>query len=90
MRPPPFFLPVIALASVFCTAAQAFGSIDPFNTEALAPPRPLLTPAADTGQAVCQTLPAETIYGVLEVVDQALCRNPKTYEAWASARAQAA
>ena len=90
MRPPPFFLPLIALASVFCTAAQAFGSIDPFNTEALAPPRPLLTPAADAGQAVCQTLPADTIYGVLEVVDQALCRNPKTYEAWASARAQAA
>ena len=90
MRPPPFFLPVIALASVFCTAAQAFGSIDPFNTEALAPPRPLLSPAADTGQAVCQTLPTDTVYGVLEVVDQALCRNPKTYEAWANARAQAA
>ena len=38
----------------------------------------------------CQALPADAAYGVLEVVDLALCRNPTTREVWSFARVQAA
>ncbi len=70
--------------------ALAFDPADPFNTVAITPPPPRLQLPADPTFTPCQTLPADAVYGVLDVVDQALCRNPKTHEAWASARAQAA
>ena len=38
----------------------------------------------------CQALPADAVYGVLEVVDLALCKNPTTREVWSFARVQAA
>ena len=82
-------LPLVMLA-LLAPAAMAFGLADPFNTEAITPPSPLLFPAAETKATPCQTPTAGTIYGVLEVVDQALCQNPKTHEAWANARVQAA
>jgi len=85
------FLPTIAvLAAVLSTKAAAFGPPDPFDTNSITPPRPMLAPPAGSSFVPCQALPPDTIYGVLEVVDQALCRNPKTHEAWANARAQAA
>ena len=83
-------LPLAVLAVFSLPEAMAFGAIDPFDTEAITPPRPLLSPAPESGYAPCQDLPANTVYGVLEVVDQALCRNPQTHEAWANARYQAA
>ena len=86
-RPLLFFA---ALAALPASRAGAFGTADPFDTEAIAPPRPLLAPPAGSGFVPCRPLPAETVYGVLEVVDQALCRNPRTHEAWASARVEAA
>lgn len=63
---------------------------DPFNTELVTPPRPLLAPEAASALDPCRAPVADSIYGVLEVVDLALCQNPKTHEAWANARAQAA
>ena len=69
---------------------MAFGSVDPFSTEAATPPHPALFPATDGTYLPCQPLPAGTTYGVVEVVDLALCQNPKTHESWANARAQAA
>lgn len=38
----------------------------------------------------CQALPADGAYGVLEVIDLALCKNPRTRELWSVARVQAA
>ncbi len=69
---------------------MAFGAIDPFSTAATTPPRPALLPSADGAYQPCQPLPAGATYGVIEVVDLALCQNPKTHESWANARAQAA
>ena len=83
-------LTFIALAGSVVPPAIAFSATDPFNTEALAPPRPLLFPAADRADLPCRAVAAATIYGVLEVVDLALCQNPRTHEGWANARAQAA
>lgn len=90
MTPRTAFLSLIALAIPTVPAALAFGPADPFRTEALAPPRPLLTPGADAASAPCPPVVATTVYDVLEVVDLALCQNPRTREAWASARVQAA
>lgn len=87
-------LPAIALLAaplaVLPAGAAAIGSADPFGTASVTPPRPMLTPPAGSAFAPCQQFSAGTVYGVLEVVDQALCRNPRTHEAWANARAQAA
>jgi len=90
MTPRSALLSLIALAIPTVPAALAVGPADPFQTEALAPPRPLLTPVAEAASTPCPAPAATTIYGVLEVVDLALCQNPRTREAWASARAQAA
>ncbi len=81
---------VALLATVASTNVSAFGSPDPFDTDSITPPHPLLAAPSGTSFVPCQPLPAEALYGVLEVVDQALCRNPKTHEAWANARVQAA
>jgi len=83
-------LTFIALAGGVVPPAIAFSAIDPFNTEAIAPPRPLLFPAQERADLPCRAVAAETVYGVLEVVDLALCQNPRTHEAWANARGQAA
>ena len=80
-------LTLTALASTIAAEAMAFGLVDPFSTEAITPPHPVLFPSS---YAPCQALPAGTTYGVLEVVDLALCQNPKTHESWANTRVQAA
>ena len=80
-----------ALALVLTTLAAdlpAFEASDPFATRAITPARPAPTVA---GVALpCQIPPADAVYGVLEVVDLALCRNPTTREVWSAARVQAA
>ncbi|WP_291987132.1 TolC family protein [Candidatus Accumulibacter sp. ACC007] len=64
---------------------------DPFATDAITPPRPALDlSAVQNAYLPCQALPDDTPYGVLEVVDLALCKNPTTREVWAIARLQAA
>ncbi len=50
---------------------------DPFGTAAGIPPVPCTRPAGNE------------VLGLAEVIDQALCNNPQTREAWAAARAQA-
>ena len=81
-------LTLTAVAISFAQQAMAFGLADPFATEAIAPPPPLLFPT--TGAAPCHPPAPDAVYGLLEVVDRALCENPKTREAWANARVQAA
>ena len=90
MRSHPLFLAFAFVVSTVAHGADVFRSADPFNTDAIAPPRPLLSPVADSAYAPCRELPAGAIYSVLEVVDLALCQNPKTRESWANARSQAA
>jgi outer membrane protein len=85
-------LPVLLLTALSMDV-MAFGSFepfDPFDTTALIPPRMVLPPQPEISFVPCQRLPAETVFGVLEVVDLALCQNPSTNEAWANARVQAA
>ena len=79
-----------ALTAALSTHAGAFGSPDPFSTELLAPPRPVLATVSGSDFLPCQPLAPNAVYGVLQVVNQALCRNPITHEAWANARVQAA
>ena len=85
-----FSLVFIALLTVFPVAGHAFEMDDPFNTEAITPPRPLLYPERENAAEPCQPIASNTVFGVVEVVDLALCQNPKTREVWANARVQAA
>lgn len=82
-------LPVLLLIALSADV-MAFGSLDPFDTTALTPPRLVLPPQPEIAFVPCLALPADTVFGVLEVVDLALCQNPSTHEAWANARVQAA
>lgn len=70
--------------------ASAGGVDDPFDTDLLTPPRVALVMEPRGVSSPCPEFSIEATYGVLEVVNFALCRNPKTYESWANARAQAA
>lgn len=90
MQPRLSLLTLAALASTLSSTAMALGTADPFNTELITPPRPLLAPAASDRAQPCISPAADSTYGVLDVVDLALCHNPTTREAWANARAQAA
>ena len=83
-------LSIAALTASLAPQATAFGTWDPFATDLITPPQPILAPPVGSSFVPCQPLPTDTVYGVLEVVDQALCRNPRTSEAWANARVQAA
>ncbi len=84
-------VPTLAtLACMLAPGAMAFSPADPFDSEAITPPRPRLTALPDSANIPCRAPAPETIYGVLEVVDLALCQNPTTHEAWANARIQAA
>lgn len=82
-------LPTI-LAGIASAGAQAFDANDPFGTDAITPTPPRLALEAEARFISCAPVDATTRYGVLEVVDRALCANPKTREAWANARVQAA
>lgn len=85
----PAILPVCcavlgALSVVAVPEARASG-LDPFSVEALLP----AAPATSKGQPCGETPPGQAL-SLVDVVDQALCHNPQTREAWASARWRAA
>jgi len=71
-----------ALLPLLVAAAEP----DPFNTAA----RHASSPGARLLRAPCQPLAAGTPLQLIQAVEQALCHNPRTHQAWASARAQAA
>lgn len=82
-------LPRATLPLLLCLALPAW-SFDPFSTGALTPAQPSPQGAGRNGGGPCATaLPAAPLTAV-DVVDLALCNNPQTREAWASARVQAA
>jgi len=80
----------IALTGMGLTPGFAFDANDPFATEAITPRPPQIAPFPESGFVPCLPMQEGTVYGVLEVVDRALCQNPRTREAWANARIQAA
>ena len=83
-------LSIALMTAVLTGEASAFDSADPFATASITPPLPVLVPPTGSASVPCQPLQGKVIYSVLDVVDQALCRNPRTQESWANARAQAA
>jgi TolC family type I secretion outer membrane protein len=62
---------------------------DPFSTEAALPLRPALRLGAAIGDPCADTMPTGAL-NLPDVINIALCDNPQTREAWASARVQAA
>ena len=90
MRLLTFLPPLAVLLLTPCVGVHAFERFDPLQTEAISPAPPLLKPGQDAAFTPCQLPPADAAYDALQVVDLALCQNPKTREAWASARSQAA
>jgi outer membrane protein len=87
-RTPPRRLAIATLLAALAGELQAFELGDPFATGALTPPPPALI--IDGAALPCQPLAADVPYGLLEVVDLALCRNPTTREVWSATRLQAA
>lgn len=67
-----------------------YSSDDPFDTESLAPPA--IPPAYldETRGYECQAPDFNKLLSLADVANSALCNNPQTREAWASARLQAA
>lgn len=68
---------------------MASETADPFSTRSLLPHKPALRTAITVGDPCAKDMPQGAL-DLLEVVDLALCNNPKTHEVWASTRAQAA
>ena len=61
---------------------------DPFGTEAMLPPKPALHIGGAVGDP-CEAVSLDHALNLLEVVNLALCNNPKTREVWANSRFQA-
>lgn len=77
----------ITLACLLLLSGQGHGAPDPFKMDTRVPvPRPVSQEPLATP---CQPPAADTLLTLTQVVDEALCHNPKTREAWANARAQA-
>lgn len=75
---------------LLCAAhtAQAFDWNDPFETGAL--PRPSVSGAIAVEEPCSTDASATAPLTLADVVDRTLCRNPRSREAWANARVQAA
>ena len=88
------------ICALFCLcsgSALAEETSDPFGTEAMLPPKPVLSlskrPVLRMDGAVGDPCNAQSLnhaLDLLEVVNFALCNNPKTREVWASSRVYAA
>ncbi len=91
MRINPTFRPLLApLGALYClSAAPPAGAVDwgdPFATAALAP----ISALGSIAGTPCAGGDMPSPLGIADVIDHALCSNPKSLEAWASARFQAA
>ncbi|MDD5300971.1 MAG: TolC family protein [Gallionella sp.] len=82
-------LVVCALLGLCSGVSVASGISDPFDTEALLPPKPALRLGGAVGDPCAEAMPNGAL-NLLDVVNLALCKNPQTREAWANARVQAA
>ncbi len=85
-----------AMRYSFCTLLCLWNSLavagetsDPFNTEAMLPPKPALRINGVSGDP-CAPQPLDHALNLQEVVNLALCNNPQTQVAWANSLTQAA
>ncbi|MFZ2301473.1 MAG: TolC family protein [Gallionella sp.] len=93
----PLIKQLVAFTLLSSSLAVAGEASDPFGTEALVPPKPVLSlsraPALQSnglpGDPCAKTMPGDAL-NLADVVNLALCNNPQTREAWANARVQAA
>ncbi len=100
MRPHPIrsIRCICTLLCLWSSLALAETTLDPFGTEAALPLKPALRLGGAVGDPCAEAMPAGALnrvpgqkpFGLLEVVNLALCNNPQTREVWASARVQAA
>src|SRR3989338_10681722 len=89
---------ICTLLCLWSGLALAETTLDPFGTEAALPLKPALRLGGAIGDPCAETMPKDALnrvpgqkpFGLLEVVNLALCNNPQTREVWASARVQAA
>jgi outer membrane protein TolC len=77
------------LLYLFCGAVIAGEISDPFGTETLLPPKPVLHLSGAVGDPCAEAMPNGEL-NLFDVVGIALCKNPQTREAWANARVYAA
>jgi len=77
-----------ALVFLWSCHTLAASISEPFDTEALIPPKPALQLNVSAGDP-CAAKPLDQALNLLEVVNLALCNNPQTHVVWASTRAQA-
>ena len=83
----------IALACILLSTsvvAFALDWDDPFETGQLPRPTALGTTIAAESAPCSDNAAASAALSLTDVVDRVLCRNPKSHEAWANARVQAA
>jgi outer membrane protein len=80
------FVPAFLLLTA--AHAQAFDWNDPFEAGTL--PRPAVNGAIAVTEPCQAEAPIASPLTLAEVVDRTLCRNPRSREAWANARVQAA
>jgi len=77
---------------------NSWASSDPFGTESSLPPKPALRAVGAVGDpceeampnGALNRVPGQKLFGLLEVVNLALCNNPQTREVWANSRVFAA
>ncbi len=81
---------LIQSGNAFAEKSIWYSSDDPFDTESLAPPA--IPPAYldETRAYECTAPDFNSPLSLADVANSALCNNPQTREAWASARQQAA
>jgi outer membrane protein len=82
-------LAVLSLSGLVCTPNIA-RAIDVFRTDATVPRTPADAFADFDAAHPCQFGPLDAPLRLAEAVNRALCENPKTREAWANVKVQAA
>lgn len=81
---------MVAIAAAYSAGARAEG-FDPFSVSMQVSKFSAVNVSAETPPVdPCQFGPLPKTVGLVEVVERALCNNPKTRYAWANAKAQAA
>lgn len=86
-------LALVVALQFFCTKASALKLTDFFEFQQRlqgGPAKNMLVAQTDASSTACAESLSEQPLALLDVIEQALCNNPKTSEMWATVRAQAA
>jgi outer membrane protein len=87
-KSPGFFF--VFLIAVVATPVSAVDWNDPFDTGKLPAAAPYGSVKFPPAAQPCASRDVKSPMTIVEVVDRVLCQNPKSHEAWANARFQAA